>query len=194
MGNDQWLPRTAPPEAYGRITNPERFSVLHDVASKLLRELTRDFDVERPEGYAVDPQLEGRCTLAHPTETLTPRDRAAAPVVVAFSAFPGLRVRFGRWCTMAFPGCGCDACNERAEDEVARLTSMIDNLVEGRFSEAIEVGGTSSWTEWTFWSADRREHSTSLMDREEAQQLLAASGRSSLAWKPWPRRGNAEST
>ena len=38
------------PKAYSRVTNPERFEVLHEVAVRLLERLALEFDVERTEG------------------------------------------------------------------------------------------------------------------------------------------------
>ena len=165
--------------------------MLHDVATALLQQLVRDFDVERTEGYGVDPELEGHGPPARPTATLTPRDNEAAPIVVAFSRFPGLRVRLGRWCTLAFPACGCDACHENGEDEAARLQWTIGSIVEGGFCEGILVAETTAWTEWTVWSTDRREHASVSRDWEHAQRLRDASNRSFHAWKPWPRRGRS---
>ena len=63
----------------------------------------------------------------------------AAPLIIAFSDFPGLRVHFGRWYVVAFPTCGCDACDETAESETERLGSLVDNMTAGRFREAIRV-------------------------------------------------------
>jgi len=100
------------PEAYGGVTNPERFAFLHGFAAELLESLGRELDVERIERYDLDSELERDPTMPRPTVSLVPRDRNAAGVAVAFSGLSGLRVRFGRWCTMAFPDCGCDACNE----------------------------------------------------------------------------------
>ncbi len=181
------------PEAYGRVTNPKRFAVLHDVATQLLQQLARDFDVERSEGYGIDPEVERGIRLARPTVTLTPRDGTAAAVAVAFSAFPGLRVRFGRWCTVTFPGCGCDACNENPDDEVIRLKWTVTSVIEGRFFEAIQIGVTDASTEWAFWSSDRSEHATVSGHREQVQNLLTESDRSWYAWKPWSRRGDGKS-
>jgi hypothetical protein len=179
---------TPAPDEYGRVTNPERFASLHQFAAELLESLGREFDVERSERHGLDSELESDATMTRPTVRLRPADRAAAPIVVAFSGFPGLRVRFGLWCMMAFPDCGCDACNETAEGEAARLKSFIDDVIEGRFREAIQLSAPDSWVEWEFWSARGRSHSKSQLDREKARQFLADSGRSSYDWKPWLRR------
>ena len=105
-----------PAEAYGRVTNPERFLPLHSTMLEMLRALERQFDVERVEGYGLDEKLEHR-GLLRPSIALRPTKPEAAPIAVAFTDFPGLHIRLGKWYTEPFPGCGCDAC---AEDERVR--------------------------------------------------------------------------
>jgi len=51
--------------------------------------LELEFDAERAEGCGLDAELEQRCELARPSISLVPRGAAAAPLTVAFSAFPG---------------------------------------------------------------------------------------------------------
>jgi hypothetical protein len=161
---------------------------LHRFAAELLESLGREYDVEQTERHGLDSELERDATMLRPTVSLVPADKAAAPIAVAFSGFPGLRVRFGVWCTMAFPDCGCDACNETAEGEAARLKSFIDDVIEGRFREAIRISTPDSWVEWEFWSARGRSHGGKYqLDREKAGQLLAKNGRSSYVWSAWSR-------
>jgi hypothetical protein len=189
MNGDPWGAEGPPLEAYSRVTNPKRFASLHDVAAELLDRLEREFDAERAEGYGLDPELEEGCKLARPSVTLAPRDVGAAPVAVTFSAFPGVRVRFGRWCMTAFPTCGCDACDEVAESETERLKLLIDNLTAGRFREAIRITADgAAWKESEFWSVGGRCAQGSQLDRARAQQLVDARDRSSYDWAPWPRR------
>ncbi len=128
-----------------------------------------EFEVERAEGYGVDPELEKRYPqLARPSIRLLPRDAAAAPLVVAFSAFPGLHVRFGRWCMMAFPSCGCDACDETAEDEIEHLTSLIDDLAAGRFREVVRLNPNDDASGASeVWSAGERSTRQSVPARSK---------------------------
>ncbi len=179
-----------PPEAYSRVTNPERFAPLHEIAAKLLNRLERDFDVERAEGYGLDLELEQRYHLARPTVSLLPHDPGAAPLVLAFSSFPGLHFRFGRWCMLAFPSCGCDACQESAEMEIDRLTSIVNDVTAGRFREAVRIRPDGDvWLESEFWSADERSTRQSFrLDPDRAQQLTAQRDRLSHDWNPWPKR------
>jgi hypothetical protein len=110
-----------PLEAYSRVTNPERFASLRDSAAGLLHRLEGEFETERTEAYGLDPEFEHDCNLSRPSVALLPCDSGAAPLIIAFSDFPGLRVRFGRWYAVALPTCGCDACDETAESETERL-------------------------------------------------------------------------
>ena len=99
MSGNRWGIEGPPPEAYSRITDPERFRALHDFAVRLLSRLEATFDVDRLEAYGVDHELEDRSDLVRPSVKLIPRSPDAAPIVLVFTAFPGLHVRLGRWRT-----------------------------------------------------------------------------------------------
>jgi hypothetical protein len=180
MNGHRWGTAGPPLEAYSRVTDPERFASLHHAATGLLDGLEREFEAQRSEAYGLDPELEQDCNLSRPSVALLPRDTGAAPIVIVFSAFPGLRVRFGRWYVVAFPTCGCDACDETAESETARLRSFIDNMTAGRFRETIR--------ESEFWSADGRCAEELRLDQARTRKLLAAEDRRAYDWGPWPRR------
>ena len=182
-----------PPEdpAYSRVTNPERFRPLHSAMLEILGRLENDFDVERSEGYGLDVELERGFEPARPTVRLNPRDPEAAQIAVVFSTFPGLNVRFGRWFTEPFPSCGCDACDESAEDEIERLTEMVDDVVVGRFCEAIRrplisFRGTG-WRETKFWSSAGKRTNRSRIEGLRAREMSGGRRRLDLNWKPWRR-------
>ncbi len=183
--------------AYSRVTNPERFQPLHTAMLEIIGRLENDFEVERTEGYGLDEELEKNLDLARPDIRLTPRDPDAAPIVVVFTAFPGLHVRFGRWYKEPFPDCGCDACDESAEGEIERLNDMIDDVTAGRFYEGIEIPLISfqgtGWIETRFWSPDETRSSISSRSRsrvsgQRARELSGGRRRLDLDWKPWPLR------
>ena len=178
--------------AYSRVTNPERFRPLHAAMLDIVGRLERDFDVERTEGYGLDAELEREREPARPHVRLNPRDPEAAPIAVVFSNFPGLNVRFGRWFTEPFPSCGCDACDESAESEIERLNEMVENVVAGRFCEAIRrplisFRGTG-WRETKIWSSVGRRTSRSRVDGLRAREMSGGHRRLDLDWKPWRRR------
>ena len=192
MRGNRWGSEQAPPEAYSRVTDPERFRALHGFAVRLLSRLEATFDVERLEGYGLDPELEEKSDLVRPSVKLLPRSPDAAPMVLVFTAFPGLDVRFGRWRTEAFPDCACDACDETADGEAARLSGMVDDVTAGRFREAIGLPLVGrAWQESEFWSPRSGSKDYGPIDRSRARQMLGASDRLSFEWKPWPRREKA---
>ncbi|MDE0432347.1 MAG: DUF6226 family protein [Caldilineaceae bacterium] len=179
--------------AYSRVTNPERFRPLHAAMLAIIDRLERDFEVERAEGFGLDEKLERGLDLARTDVILTPRDADAPPIAVVFTAFPGLRLRLGRWYIEPFPGCGCDACDESAEGEIERLREMVDDAVAGRFREAVEIPllslMDSGWVEASSWSPDgRRARRRSRVDRRRALGMSGGRRRLTLNWKPWPRR------
>lgn len=189
MNGHRWGAAGPPLEAYSRVTNPERFASLHDAAAALLDRLGREFETERREAYGLDPELEQGCNVSRPSVSLRPRDVGAATLVVAFSDFPGIRVRLGRWCVVAFPTCGCDACDETAESETERLRSLIDNMTAGHFREAIQVRADGTvWKESEFWSSGARFAEQVRLDEAHARELLDTGSRRSYQWAPWPRR------
>ena len=100
--DDRWEPGDPPEEAYGRVTNPERFQPLHSTMLEIVDGLEEAFDLDRTEGYGLDEELEGKHGLARPSIRLTPADSNAAPITVVFTDFPGLMVRLGRWFDVPF--------------------------------------------------------------------------------------------
>ena len=194
MSGNRWGREGPPPEAYSRVTDPERFRALHDFAIRLLERLEATFDVERLEGYGLDQELEEleRGDLVRPSVKLLPRSSDAAPIVFVFTAFPGIHVRLGRWRTEPFPTCGCDACDETADGQAARLSGIVDDVTAGRFREAIGLRFLGrAWQESEFWSPRGRSSSRWRISHSRARQMLRASDRSSFEWKPWPRCENA---
>jgi hypothetical protein len=184
-----WGPEGPPLRAYSRVTNPERFRPLHNVALRLLEQLEATFKVERFEGYGLDHELEVG-NLERPTVRLVPRDSRAAPLAIAFTTFPGLRVRFGHWLTHGFPQCGCDACAETADDETTRLEALIDAVTTGRFREGVSLPPDGDgWRESEYWLPSGHRYSNrSPVDRGLVPEALAGMKSSSLHWLPWPQR------
>lgn len=188
MRGDRWGPEGPPDEAYSRVTEPERFAPLHPAALEALDRLTAEYDVGRVEGYGLDAELESR-ELARPSIRVVPNDPGAAPILVAFTIFPGLGVRLGRWHTDRYPGCGCDACDETAGIEIARFQRMIDDVTAGRFREAIRLPLVGSARQsFRFWSGNGGSGGEGRIERSRAREMLAGGDRSSYEWAPWPRR------
>ena len=192
MSGDRWGIEGPPEEAYSRVTNPERFQPLHAAAMELLDRLEREFAVERLEGPDADDEL-GRKSLARPAIRLTPHDPQAAPIVVAFSEFPGLHIRFGSWRTEPFPNCGCDACDETADGLIEEMTQMVEAVVSGGFREAMRVPPLlgDGWQESEFRFDDGHggfSRSRGRVPRSRALEMTGGERDVTLEWKPWPRR------
>ena len=179
-------------EAYSRVTDAERFRPLHTAMVEKILRLEAAFDVVRDEGYGLDEELEKPFNLARPSVRLSPKAPESAPIAVAFSDFPGLHVRFGRWSTKLVPVCGCDACDETAEGEIKRITRMIDSVTDGGFREAVRrpllpfFG--SGWLETEYRTSVFSHAGGSILDNSQARRMTGGRRRLELDWRPWPRR------
>ena len=180
------------PEDYSRVTNPERFWPLHQHALDLLAQLEATYDVTRSEAFALIPGIMRPFEYARPSVTLTPVAPDAAPVAIAFTTFPSLVVRCGRWHSQPFPSCGCDACAEDAAGEAERLEGILGKVVAGRFSEELRIPlfgdarlmhAFPSGPPSVEWSGE----GWTTLPRAVARSL-AGSGPRRVQWQPWPRR------
>jgi hypothetical protein len=71
------------PEAYSRVTNPERFRPLHTFMMDLIGRLEATFDVERLEGYGLDDELEKGDLVRRSVRLVPPRsERCTDPLFV----------------------------------------------------------------------------------------------------------------
>jgi uncharacterized protein DUF6226 len=182
-------PSDVPPlEAYSRVTNAGRFRALQPLALDLLQRLKAEYDVSRSADFDMLPGMEP-FEHAQPPVRLTPVGGTAAPIAIAFTTFPSLLVRGGRWLVDSFPSCGCDACAETAEAEGERLQLLLDDVVAGRFREKITIPllGRAA-QEWSLGDGTgiRRGH-WSVVSRRSARALVAGGARE-VQWHSWPRR------
>jgi hypothetical protein len=161
-----------------------RFAVLHDAAERLLDELAEGYLVERRESKEELGETEALVRMVR----LIPRTPAAGPLAVAFTDFPGLIVRLGRWWVEALPGCGCDECDEDPAGLVELLRTQSAALVEGGLWERVRRGVGGSWFESQLIGVgycERREAQLSARDAREARRSGFAAA---VQWAPWPRR------
>jgi uncharacterized protein DUF6226 len=172
------------PDDYSRVTNPGRFAVLHDAADSLLDELTDQFTVERRETKEpLGDQL-------HRTVRLVPRTPAAAPLAVAFTDFPSVVMRFGRWYEESLPNCGCDACGEEPDALVGALRAQAWALVEGGLWERVRRGVGGSWSEVRLIGTDLNLRRETLLDSAAARSARREGFAAAVQWAPWPRRSS----
>ncbi len=180
------------PDAYSRVTNPERFRALILHALAVFDHLRVTFDVTQRASFEPLPVLLAPFEQARPPITLVPAAPDAAPLGIAFTRFPGIIVRYGRWHATPFPSCGCDACNENARAEAVRLDLLVRRVVAGQFTEELRTpllfgdahlshrlgcgddgdGCTAGWT---------------LIPRSVARSLRGSASRITR-WQPWPRK------
>ena len=179
---NRWGTEGPPPDAYSRVTTPERFRPLHEIADDLIARLEREYlvsaiPIERDE--ILEPRGVERFVR------LLPESGEAAPITIAFTNFPGLKVRFGYWHTYGYPFCGCDACDEALEDQSESFSMTVEQAINGRFTEAVHlplIG--SAWLHHAFPGSSGR----SLVERDRAKDLIAFARTIKVAWRPWTRR------
>ncbi len=121
-------------DAYGRVTNPERYRVVADAAHALVAKLTTEYDVTVTSGTAAAdfPAYRGS---AESTTRIDPA--TGAPIRILITDFPGVVIRFGRWGDQAFPSCGCDACDEDPAELVAEMELLVHAVTGGRYVEEL---------------------------------------------------------
>ena len=144
--NWDWSEEGPPDDAYSRVTEPERFAPLHGWALEVVARLQREYEVTLEEDGATDADLE-RSPLSRPLMKLTPIQDSSAPVIIAFTDFPGLGVRVGRWLTDWFPSCGCDACDEMPDEVFEGSSELLSDVVAGRFRESLYLDSLEIWPE-----------------------------------------------
>lgn len=122
------------PEAYGRVTNPERYRVVVDAAQTLARQLVDTFDVAASTGDAAAdfPTYRG---AIEGTIRLVPS--LGVPLIFALTRFPGVLIRRGEGEMEAFPSCGCDACDEAPAEVIRAMTGLVQTAVDGRYEEVL---------------------------------------------------------
>lgn len=180
-----------PPEAYSRVSDPERFRPLHARALDLLQTLRREYDVRAEASFELLPWMSSFEHARDPV-TLTPARPTAAPLAVAFTPFPGLLVRFGRWQEDRFPSCGCDACRETAEGEGERFENLVRDVVAGHFREELEIPRLREpRLSWWLGESGASPHGHSSGSRTLSvphADLLGKAGAGEVRWQAWPRR------
>jgi hypothetical protein len=179
-----------PDEAYGRVTDPGRFRVLHEVADRAVGRLAASYDVQVRAAATVAEDFPGRPPAAGIVRILelVPADDTAAPVTIVFTDFPGLVVRYGRWHVEAYPVCGCDACDEIPDELGAALVSELTLLAEHGLHETLARSRRDLHTSYEF--PGRRAGSRGwVLDDPAGADAWGEPGRRD--WRPWPVRTSA---
>ncbi len=120
------------------MTNPQRYQVLHSAGRELVDALSRDYLVDIERGPELDEDFAREAQIEEAVR-LRPRS-GGAPLTVAFTAFPGLLVRYGEWHVEAYPACGCDACDEEPAEVIDRFRTCVGVVVGEGFTESLTHG------------------------------------------------------
>lgn len=120
-----------PPDEYERVTNPQRFLVLHEAALAEIGRLVASYDVDRTD--EVDPRSAMYLRDA-PNVVLSPAG-GGAPITITLTSFPGVAIHAGHAYDFQVPACGCDACDEQPDDLIERLEEVLFDVVAGGLTE-----------------------------------------------------------
>jgi hypothetical protein len=178
----RWGPDGPPPDAYSRVTNPQRFAPVVDAADALVVRLVERYEVtaqDVPVATLPESSLPGVPRLVRAVRLLP---RAGACLVVAITDFPGVRLWFGHWASSHAPTCGCDACDEDAQDAIEELTRTVADVVAGRFRERLSRHPRRLWT------AVDSGYGWSAIDRPTFDRLATLAPAGEHHWPPWPLR------
>lgn len=178
------------PEDYTRVTNPERLRPLHDFSLQLIARLSAEYVVAETEAFEIIPGIMRPFPSARPPITLTPNSSNEAPISIAFTSFPGLIVRCGKFFNAPFPVCGCDHCAATAESESERLRGIIESVVMGNFLEEVELPlfgeARGRWRLGRMDGPYGMSGGGSPLSRARARELRRA-GLKRVEWKPWSK-------
>ncbi|HSH59935.1 MAG TPA: DUF6226 family protein [Acidimicrobiales bacterium] len=168
-----------PPDAYGRVTNPQRYAVLHDFARQLVDDLSEKYLVTPLTGGSVDQAVVPSDFVSEVVE-LSPPPGRGGPLAIAFTKFPGLIVRYGRWHHSSYPHCGCDACDESPEELAEQLRTSVEEFITSQVTERLRL-----WPRPSFLYKINGSWQWELLKRREARRLGKPER---LDWTPWTLR------
>ena len=179
------------PDDYTRITNPERLRPLHDFALQFVAELVNEYDVIESDRFELVPVIMREFDYARPPITLTPNAADEAPFSIAFTTFPGLMVRCGRFFHEPFPVCGCDHCAANLEDEIERLRRILGPVIAGDFAEEVTLPFVGN--AYLKWELGRIDGPFGMSGGgtgvpRECARALRLSGVKRIQWQKWTRR------
>jgi hypothetical protein len=169
-----------------RVSDPGRFLVLHEAAEDLLDELTARYVVDRRESK--EPVGPAPGAEVARTVRLMPRSPAAGPLAIAFTDFPGVVLRLGRWFLEPLPDCGCDDCAEEPADLVDDLRARAAAHVEGGLWERVRRGVSGSWLETRLIAPGLRTTRQTPIDPADARDARREGFAAAVQWAPWTRR------
>lgn len=145
---ERWGNDRAPDDTYSVVSHPERFAPLIEVADAMIDFLTGTYEVTMTDVPNLEDEREPRFPgIKEPRFTeafgptflraikLTPQRPDEAPLIIAFTSFPGIHLWAGALYELDMPDCGCDACDDDWTQCAEVLESNVLAVVNGTFSE-----------------------------------------------------------
>lgn len=103
---ERWGVDAPSEDAYSRVTHPERYAPLHEVADALVAHLLTEYECTASPDATVGRELRAVRVQSAP---------GTAAVRIAWTEFPGVLADLGGDISVTAPVCGCDACDEALE-------------------------------------------------------------------------------
>lgn len=110
------------------------------MALALIEHLRSEYEVEVDESVDVLDDFIRRPGGTMKAVRVRPLDGDCAALTFAFTDFPGIVVHAGAIHDLAFPTCGCDACDTTWQTEAAELERHVFAVVGGGYGESIGAG------------------------------------------------------
>lgn len=193
---ERWGMDGPPEETYSVDAHPERFAPLHPIADALVAHLVTTFDAsttdaldEATSWFGGDGPRLLRAVRVEPTA------RDAAALTIAWTDYPGIRLRAGAAHEGLYPVCGCEACDEPWERVADDLEELVLAVADGRLQESTdrgigyEIEDADGAVRASGWGSARSMGADGRARRRAARALLAA--RDGDRWLPWPPRSDA---
>ena len=191
---DRWPDGGGPEHSYEVVSHPERFAPLHTVADLLIEHLVAQYhvtvtnsqDPARPAFRLADDSGFDRCVR------LIPSDPRAASLTFFLHPFPSVTLQAGLLHWEAFPGCGCDHCDETAESAVDALELLVFAIVDTGFDERLSTDSPPMRTV-QIRSADGELDQASRgpeshLTRDESARVRSELEQIGGRRAPWPKR------
>jgi hypothetical protein len=194
---NRWGSDVPPSDTHSVVHHSERFAPLVTVAEALIVHLVRTRDVSVEE--TTDPTPEREMKYVDPSDPdrpvarrsvkITPNRCDAAQLTMVFTGFPSLELQAGVFFASAFPGCGCDACDEEWSAEADRLEKTTLAVAHGTFSESL----SRHWVETVLAYPGQHSRWTCRLKDLPYSAAYIAVGRRHLKslpgrWQAWPQR------
>lgn len=204
MGHFNWGPGGPPQDAYERLSDQDRFLVLHELAEQAVEDLRRERGARVSEPADV-PLLPWSRQVPRIVRLDPPR--AGSPLTFIWTDY-AIVCAYGWWHFSAIPTCTCDACDEDAQSVTESFRELVDRVVERGFIEELFYGEQTPFpmpadapAEFRAMLEARREHTErwrlglrwndgggsegAILLEEQLDLLRSCHEPGRLEWSPW---------